>query len=154
MRKDAAASALDRALREFDVRRDVLASDLGVCVSKLTAWTTVGSGQSIPASDLPVLPADVLRALIGPALERHGLALVTLPAASSSSCVKAAARLAREIGDVIGDAYEASADGEVTPAEGAKIEREADEALSALLEVRDAARAAQLVPVRRIGAVR
>lgn len=154
IRKDVFAAALDRSIRAHEIRRDVLASDLGVCPSKLVAWTTPGTGQSIPAADIAALPPAVARDVLRSIADALGLGVVELPAASRSSAALAAARLARESGEVIADAYEAHADGVVTPAEGARLERQCDDALAALLEVREHAREAQKVPVRRIGEAR
>ncbi|MCC6649110.1 MAG: hypothetical protein IT374_26515 [Polyangiaceae bacterium] len=101
-------------------------------------------------ADAYAVALDVLRSIA----DALGLGVVEPPAASRSTCALAAARLAREAGEVIADAYEASADGEITPAEGARLERQCDDAIPALLEVREHARAAVATACLRIGSVR
>lgn len=150
MRKDAHATALDRALREHGTRRDVLASDLGVCASKLVAWTTAGTGQSLPACDLSVLPLAVLRDLLRPLLDAHGLALVELPGAVPMSSAKAAARFVREGGDGAATTIEALDDGVMSPDEGREIAKSMDGVIEAAVTLREFAReATKVVPMRR-----
>lgn len=150
IRKDALATALDRALREHGTRRDVLASDLGVCPSKLVAWTTAGTGQSIPACDLAAMPLAVLRDLLRPLLDAHGLALVELPGAVPMSSAKAAARFVREGGDAAATTIEALADGVMSPDEGRAIVAVMGDVIEAAVTLREFAReATKVVPLKR-----
>ena len=145
------ASVLRRSLVEHGVSHSAAALALGVPRQRLDEWCDPDVEGQLRASDLAALPPAVARDVLRSIADALGLGVVELPAASRSSAALAAARLAREAGEVIAEAYEAAADGVITPAEGARLERECDEAIPALLEVREAAREAQRVPVRRIG---
>lgn len=88
--------------------------------------------------------------------DRAGLAVVALPEASSESDdLRSVAETQREAADVVAQGLEALADGHVTRSEGARLERECDEALAALLAIRELARRAQVegvIPMTRRGA--
>jgi len=145
------ATTLRRALVDHGVSHSAAALALGVPRQRLDEWRDPDVEGQLRAADIAALPPDVARDVLRSIADALGLAVVELPQASRSTCARAAARLAREAGEVIAEAYEAAADGDVTPSEGARLERECDEAIPALLEVREAAREAQRVPVRRIG---
>ena len=145
------ATTLRRSLVEHGVSHSAAALALGVPRQRLDEWCDPDVEGQLRAADIAALPPAVARDVLRSIADALGLGVVELPAASRSSAALAAARLARESGEVIAEAYEAHADGVVTPAEGARLERQCDDALAALLEVRERAREAQRVPVRRIG---
>lgn len=79
-----------------------------------------------------------------------------LPSAGASGDdLRSLATAQREAADVVAQGLEALADGHVTRSEGARLERECDEALAALLAIRELARRAQVegvIPMTRRGA--
>lgn len=141
------AALLRRSLDAHDESRTAVGLALGVTRSRVDDYCDPNAEAGLRAADIAALPPAVARDVLRSIADALGLGVVELPAASRSTCALAAARLAREAGEVIADAYEASADGEITPAEGARLERQCDDAIPALLEVREHARAAQRVPV-------
>lgn len=83
----------------------------------------------------------------------HGDAVVELPATSTESDdLRAIADTQREASEAITAGLLAIADGHITRSEGAKLERECDEAIARLLAVRERARLAQregVIAIRR-----
>lgn len=152
-RKADSSDRLDRLLREHDVTQASVALDLGVGETMVAEWCKPEKPRSMPFADALGLP-EVVRRALAQDLVGAEYAIVALPSQTEAagSDLLAIARVQREAGDVISQHLSALADGHMSAAEGAALEREVDEAIGALLTVRERARQAQrerVVALRR-----
>lgn len=98
---------------------------------------------------------QAMRSAIAEDLAGPGYALVELPEATKTSDdLHALATAQRESGEAIAHGLDAMADGHLTRAEGVRVEAECDEAIAALLTIRERARLAQREGVIGLQAVR
>lgn len=138
------ATTLRRSLAAHDVSHARAALDLGVPRQRLDEWCDADGDAQLRASDIAALPPAVARDVLRSIADTLGLAVVELPQAASVSCVKAAARLVREVGEVVSDVLEAHDDDDtVDAAEGARIEPQALEVVTHALVILHVARRAQ-----------
>lgn len=153
-RKADVSDRLDTLLREHCVSQASVALELGVGETMVAEWAKAEKPRSIPFADALALP-EAVRLALAEMLIGEGRAIVTIPGASEreGSDLLAVARVQRESGDVISAVLSALADGHMTGAEGAHVERECDESIAATLAIREVARAAQrerVLPLRRV----
>lgn len=148
-----AASIFDRAIEASATSRPVIAAELEISATDLGRICDPTKGRAVPLEHVLGLPDDARRALLTTLADREGLALVEMPKALvATDDLRLLCEAQREASDVVTRGIEACADGHMTRTEGAEIERECDEAIAALLAVRERARLAKregVIAIRR-----
>lgn len=156
--RPAQAPSVAREQRRVDVARilaqglldtrtsNVAAADrIGMADTHLAECAKPGGSKHLHAADAAALPLpvalDVARYIAGDAHEV--IALPTGDATDAATDLVLAAKTQRETSDVIAALLTGVADGHLDASEGKTLEREADEAIRALLAVRELARRAQ-----------
>lgn len=92
---------------------------------------------ALPIADVDAMPEAIALGAAAKLAARHGHALVKLPAeVSVLGALKAIARIQKESGEAILEAADALADGRLDRAEAARLLRELDELISAVLPLR------------------
>lgn len=148
-----AAAIFDGALGASTTSRPVAAAQLEISTTDLARICDPTTGRAVPLEHVLGLPDDAYRVVLGALAERADLAVVSLPsAASTGDDFRTLAMAQRESADVVSRGLEALADGRMCSREGAEIETECDQAIAALLAIRERARLAQREGV--IGLVR
>ena len=139
-----AARIVGEALDAEGSSRAIVAAHLGVSERELGRCTSTSSGRHMPLGHVLGLPPAVVVRIAGRMVEPLGKAIVDLPKTSATSDeLRALATAQRETAEAIAHGLDAMADGHMTRAEGARVEQECDEAIAALLVIRDRARLAQ-----------
>lgn len=122
----------------------IVAAELGISETDLRRMTKPSEGRFFAVCDVPALPKVCAARLASWALEGHGLAVVELPATGGIAADYATiAKAQRETSDVVACGLDALAAGHIGRGKGVDLERECDEAIAALLAVRELARAAK-----------
>lgn len=142
-RRVEAAHVLDEALRAEGSQATAVAALLGVPRQRVDEWRDVHEDRHLTVADAAGMP---------PAVRRHLAEYVAGPGYQVAELpdehhdlrfdLSLAARLVRESGETAAVLLEALADGHVCRAEGARLAREADEAIRVLLFVRELGRRA------------
>jgi hypothetical protein len=124
--------------------RSVVASTIGVTRQRVDQWLALDDDANVSVADACALPQPMRHALAAE-LAGEGFAVVSLPAASGDCAadLDLVMRTQRESADVIAAHLAALRDGHMSGAEGAVLEREADEMISVAMQVRECARRAQ-----------
>lgn len=131
-----------RAIHSSGLSVAEVARQIRVPSSKLHA--VLAGHHHLPAYWLERLPLSVLLPLLVEVAHGHGLGLaLMLEGGSVLSDVRALSQVARECGEAAGAFGDAIADGVLTAAEADTVEREADEAIRALLALKLRAREAR-----------
>ncbi|MBL9112797.1 MAG: hypothetical protein JNM74_26160 [Myxococcales bacterium] len=137
----AGAEALGSALAGASIA--VVAAALGLSETDLRRMMRPSSGRLFAAADLAALPTACAASLAAHLLEGHNLAVVELPKPSRDACdLRLVANAQRESAEAVACALEAVGAGHLTRAQAATLERETNEAIAALLAVREVARVA------------
>lgn len=140
-RKAATARLLRRLCCEHDVSAQSLSVLLGVGAPKASRYLDPDSADTLPASDVAVLPPVVLDALLSHWAEQRGRVVVDAPDVTEQpDDLRALAAIVLACGDVSGHFAAAVADGHVTPQEAERVERECGEAISRLVALRERCR--------------
>jgi hypothetical protein len=122
----------------------IVAAELGISETDLRRMTKPSEGRFFAVADIPALPVVCATRLASWALEGHGLAVVELPTTSGPAADYATiAKAQRETSEVVSCGLDALAVGHIGRIKAAELERECDEAIAALLAVREIARAAK-----------
>ncbi len=134
----------NRAVEASDDSRPVVAAKMEVTVTELSRVTDPMSGRMFPLEHALALDERAYRRFVGDLAARAGLAVVDLPKPSAvSDELRALATAQRETSQAIAHGLEAWADGHMCCAEGVRVEQECDEAIAALLVIRERARVAK-----------
>lgn len=138
VRAHAMSERLRRALDEHDASRAAVALSLGVTRSRVDDYCDPDHEAGLRAADIAALPHEVARDLLRMIAGELGCAVVSLPEAARMSGAKAAARFVREGGEGAAVTIEALADdGVMSPAEGAKVEKEMGDVIEAAVTLRE-----------------
>jgi hypothetical protein len=139
------ARIIGHGLLDANVTHVGAAEAIGMASAHLTECAKPGGAKHLHVADAPALPLpvalDIARYIAGDAY-----AVIALPTGETTdvaSDLLLAAAAQRESSDAISALLMGVADGHLDSREGAKLEREADEAIRALLAVREVARRAQ-----------
>jgi hypothetical protein len=123
--------------------RSTVAATIGVTRQRIDQWLALDDDAQVSVADAMSLPQP-MRMAAAQLIAGDGYMLAALPdIGDSSSDLDLVMRAQKESGDVIATHLAALRDGRMCRAEGAQLEREADEAIAALLTVRERARQAQ-----------
>jgi len=142
-KKAAISEALDLALRSNRLTQAAIAETLGVSETMVAEWCKPEKPRAITVADAARLP-EPARMAMAIEVAGPGHAVGKLPAAASSGDdLRAIANVQRECADVVARHLDAMADGRLSRAEGAELEREVDQAIAALLAVKLRAQQAQ-----------
>lgn len=136
------SATLHRALADCDPRARATWAD-AIGISREYIDRCVSGDKQLHAADLLFAPGPVLVAFCKLALGA-GRGVVDMPAGlDAKDDLALVIATSRETTGAVNEMLSCIADGHMTAAEGAKLEREADEAIAALLSVRERARMAQ-----------
>lgn len=143
-----AAEAYSRLLRGWlhdgDVTQDDLADESGTTQQKVSHWLSPKSALLPSIARVRLFPKEMARRSLSWAGEPHNLAVVEMPkVVGTADELRAIATAQRETSEAIAHGLDAMADGHITPAEGARLEKECDEAIAAFLVIRERARIAK-----------
>lgn len=148
------AEALGRAMSSSHAVQTVVAAGVGVSETRFRRWLDPHEDASIPLADVLALPAGVRRALAELLAESLGATLAEVPtAADPTSALRRHARATREAGELLAAHAEAIEDGHITAAEGAELERQAEDVIREASAIREVGRLAQrerVVPIRAV----
>jgi hypothetical protein len=123
--------------------RSTVAATIGVTRQRIDQWLALDDDAQVSVADACSLPQP-MRLAAAQLIAGDAYQLAELPAADvDASDLELVMRAQRESGDVIATHLAALRDGRMCRAEGAQLERECDEAISALLTVRARAQQAQ-----------
>lgn len=149
---------LDRALTAHGTNVAALALTLGVSATRIGEWRAPEQDRHLSVADASRLP-PLVRLVIAEHVAGPGYVVAELPAADAhvSDDLALAARTQRETAEAVAKHLTAIADGRYDRAEGVELEREVNEAIAALLTVRETARrairegvvGANVTPLRR-----
>jgi hypothetical protein len=152
-----AASIFDNAIGASTTARLVVAAQCEISPADLARICDPTTGRAVPLEHVLGLPDDAYRVVVDKLAQRAGLALVDMPKAGEmGDDFRAIAAAQRESADVVARGLDALADGRMCAREGAELAAECDEAIAALLAIRERARLAQregvIGLVRKVGA--
>lgn len=143
-RRVEACAIVARAIEAAQDSRPVVAARMDIAPTELGRLVDPTSGRMFPLEHALALDVGAYRVLLEQLASRTGLAVVELPsAASTTDDLRALAVAQRETAEAIAHGLDAMADGHMTRTEGARVEKECDEAIAALLVIRERARLAQ-----------
>jgi hypothetical protein len=143
-RRAASAESLRRALDASGVAVREAGALIGVDEKLVRRWLDPHEGQSVSVADLAALPIEVRIAVVrADLLPGHVIVRETSPSDAGAASIAAHVAAQRETSEALTAHLEAIADGHITRAEGASLERELDEAIARLVALREHARQAQ-----------
>lgn len=123
--------------------RSIVAATIGLSRQRIDQMIALDDEAQLSVADAMAMPQPIRHALATD-LIGDGHMIAALPAAASdSSDLDLVMRAQKESADVIAAHLAALRDGRMCRAEGVELEREVDEAIAALLSVRERARQAQ-----------